>query len=108
MLTGNLNLNFLYICNPHLRIKYYHISLPQNQIPVRDHDSFLTFYKHDDGMSGDIQIPDALSVPRIILLQDDLFEPDMFFILKGFCRQNHYVILTKDKIPLWYKRAVIA
>ena len=47
MLTGNLNLNFLYICNPHLRIKYYHISLPQDQIPVRDHDSFLTFYKHD-------------------------------------------------------------
>ena len=108
MLTGNLNLNFLYICNPHLRIKYYHISLPQNQIPVRDHDSFLPLYEHDDGMSGDIQIPDPLPVPWIILLQDDLFEPDMFFILKGFCRQNHYVILTKDKIPLWYKRAVIA
>ena len=59
-------------------------------------------------MSGDIQIPDPLPVPWIILLQDDLFEPYMFFILERFSRQHQDIVLTKDKISFRYERVVIA
>ena len=44
----------------------------------------------------------------LFLLQNDFFEPDMLLILERFSCQYHYVVYTQNKVPPWYKRAVIA
>lgn len=72
LLTIFLYLNLRPLRDPHLCIQYYHIPFSENQIPVGDHDLIPSFYKDDDRMSGNIQIPDAMPVPGIIFLKSNL------------------------------------
>ena len=73
-------------------IDYYHVFFSQNHVSVRNHSAVPASDENDDRMSGEIQITDAMAVPRIIFLQDNFLQSDMFFIVKGFCSEYHYIV----------------
>ena len=58
-------------------------------------------------MSGNIKIPDILICPWISLLESNLFQLNVVFILKRFCTDHHYIPGFQNRITLWDEDAVI-
>ena len=58
-------------------------------------------------MSGNIKIPDILICPWISLLESNLFQLNVVFILKRFRTDHHYIPGFQNRITLWDEDAVI-
>ena len=62
----------------------------QHPAPAADHD--------DDGLPGNIQIPDGVAVSGVLLLQHNLLELDAGVLLVGFRAQHQIIAGGEDHV----------
>lgn len=56
------------------------IPLQKDQAAIWNKDSALASDHDDDGLTGDVQVADALAVPGILTAQDKLFQVDVLVV----------------------------
>lgn len=82
----------------HLSIQDNGIALSKYHIAVGDQGFVLAFDQDDHGLAGNVQIPDALTVPWIVFLQHNFLEVDVLAVLKRFCPKYNGIIRIQYRI----------
>lgn len=57
--------------------------LQQDQVALGDQHLIFAFDHNDNGLAGEVQIPDLLAVPRTLLPQDHFLQVDVGVIIEG-------------------------
>ena len=103
-----LYLQIVSICHNGLGVEDYGIAFKEGHIAAWDQQLLIAFDQDNDGVSGNIQIPDLLTCPGIFGKKSDFFQFDSVFVLERFCADNQYVIWLKDEIALRNQNTVIS
>ena len=74
------------------------VALLQNSVTIGDYRFVFALYHYDNGLAGDIEVMNSLSVPVVLLAENNLLEFDAAVVIKRGRAQNNSIINLKNNI----------
>ena len=81
-----------------LGVQQQYVSCPETGGAFGDQHPVAALDHDDDGLARDVEIADALPVPRAVLQQDDLLEVDGHVVAQRLRAQHNGVALLEHQI----------